>query len=134
MTKRIKVALLFCLTLCVAAFAFAFAACGGDGESGELKYTVTVVDTDNNPVTGVRVQLCAIDEEGNIGTCLIPVPVDENGVAVVGGSFMYNGNEFTNTIDESTTYEIHLLDYTSDVYNTEVRATSGTLSYTITVE
>lgn len=39
-------------------------------------YTITVVDTDDNPIEGVDVQMCAAD-----GTCFLPVKTDANGVA-----------------------------------------------------
>lgn len=42
-------------------------------DDGKVEYTVTVVDTDNNPITGVMVQLC-------LESC-VPAVTDENGVA-----------------------------------------------------
>lgn len=47
----------------------------GSAENTNVTYTVTVVDQDGNPVSGVIVQIC--DEEN----CKLPMTTDENGTA-----------------------------------------------------
>lgn len=42
-------------------------------DDGKVEYTVTVTDADNNPISGVMVQLC-------LESC-VPAMTDENGVA-----------------------------------------------------
>lgn len=75
MSKKIKIALLFCLTVCVAVFAFVFTACGDGEESGyNGTYTFTLVDEDGNAVEGITIQFCT-------DQC-VPKTSDENGVVV----------------------------------------------------
>ncbi len=45
-------------------------------EAALVDYTVTVVDSEGNPVAGALVQLC------NDSTCFLPVPSDSEGKAV----------------------------------------------------
>ena len=80
MKTKFKAALLACLTLCLAIAAFAFAGCvGNDGYDGS--YKVTVQYADGSAVTGVRIQLCVLDEDGEEGLCLTPVAVNDEGYA-----------------------------------------------------
>lgn len=96
MTKKLKVAFLACLTLCIALFAFVFAACdgGNGGDGGEntndniLTYSVTLKYEDGSvPVAAegslITVQLCIMDDNGNQVMCLNPVQIDENGTAEI---------------------------------------------------
>ena len=73
MTKKIRLALMVCLTLCLTVFAAAFAACG-NGETGfDGKYTFKLVDEANKPVEGVSLQFC-------VGDSCRPGTTDENGI------------------------------------------------------
>ena len=80
-TKKITV--LFALLAATLGMAI-FAACGDEEEKPDPDgFTVTVVDENNQPFTGVRVQLCEFDEEtGELGICYPGVAVDEHGKAV----------------------------------------------------
>lgn len=109
MTKKIKVTFLACLTMCLAIFAIAFAACtdnsgnnGGDNGGDTLPegaYQITVTYEDGSPVTGVYVQLCTYDANGELISCLLPVAVDDNGVAVFSSE---------NGVVENTAYHIEV--------------------------
>lgn len=127
MAKKIKAAILLCLTACLAVFAFALAACGnGDtNEAFDGTISVTVTYEDGSPVEGVGVQLCIYDdyEAGILGTCLRGVLVDENGTAIISG------------IEENKYYQIHLENvpegYSFD--NTQYDTQLGVYSYTVQV-
>lgn len=71
--KRFKILLTTCLVVCVAAIACVLGACTGDNKDDNKEpvtsVTVTVLLADNTPAVGVRVNLCAIGENG---LCLGP--------------------------------------------------------------
>ena len=76
-TKKITV--LFALLAATLGMAI-FAACGDNDKPDPDAFTVTVVDENGAPFTGVRVQLCEFDEEtGELGICYPGVTVDANG-------------------------------------------------------
>ena len=91
----------------------AFVACnGGDGSESTASeaektytcYEFVVVNADGTKVgEGYQVQVCIVDENGEVGACLRPLAV-ENGVCV------YN---ITN-ITEPGVYEAHVLDAESN--------------------
>ena len=91
----------------------AFAACdkGGNTDSSttseEKSYTCyefVVLNADGTKVgEGYQVQVCKVNEDGTVGSCLRPLPV-ENGICV------YN---ITN-ITEPGVYEAHVLDAESN--------------------
>ncbi len=122
MTKKLKVVFLTCLTLCLAVVAVAFAACVSSAEEFDGSYTVTVVDESGNPVTGVDVQLCEVEEDGTLGLCLIAVTVDENGVAVI-----------TRGVVQDTVYHIQINNLEDGLTYEDVYTTAGVYSYTVTV-
>ena len=122
MTKKIKIVLFACLTICLAVFAVAFAACENSTEKFDGSYTVTVVDESGNPVTGVDVQLCEVEEDGSLGLCLMAVPVDENGVAVI-----------TRGVKEDVIYHIQINGLNDGLTYGDVYTTAGTYSYTVMV-
>ena len=55
-----------------------FAACGGEADSGETTYTITVVTPEKNPASGVRIGFCTIAEDPADEVCT-PLVADENG-------------------------------------------------------
>lgn len=91
----------------------AFVACnGGDGSESTASeaqktytcYEFVVVNADGTKVgEGYQVQVCIVDENGEVGSCLRPMPV-ENGVCV------YNIANIT----APGVYEAHVLDAESN--------------------
>ena len=90
----------------------AFVGCkGGDNSStaseAQTNYTCyefTVVNADGTKVgEGYSVQLCVVNEDGSIGSCLRPIAVED-------GTCVYN---ITN-ITEPGVYEAHVLDKESN--------------------
>ena len=142
MTKKLKVAFLACLTLCIALFAFVFAACdggnGGDGgdntNDGIITYTVTVEYEDGTaPSTDLRisVQLCAVRDDGSLGLCLTPVQVDENGVAVIEID-VPTLSQTSSDIAADTVYHIQVNRVPDTyTYNQELNTSVGQSSYTV---
>ncbi len=140
MTKKLKVAFLACLTLCIALFAFVFAACdGGNGgndntNDGIITYTVTVEYEDGTaPSTDLRisVQLCAVRDDGSLGLCLTPVQIDENGVAVIEID-VHTLSQTSSDITEDTIYHIQVNRVPdTHTYNQELNTSVGQSSYTV---
>ncbi len=94
------------LTLC-AGMGAAMVACD-DGASGdsvstsapankETTYNFKVLNKDNTPANGYKIQLCKKNADGSLGACLVYLAPVVNGVAT-----------FPVT-DTSTAYEVHLL-------------------------
>lgn len=122
-------ALTFCASLC------AVASCGGSKDKDTDKdstpvtseqpgettcYTVTVLNADGTPATGVKVQFCII-ENGETQACYGAVSTDENGICEYKDVMGFPGEGV---------YEIHVIGKTlKDVVKTE--ATFG--SYTVTL-
>lgn len=73
-----------------------------NGGNEEYTYKFTVVDKDSNPAEGVQVQLCIVDEDGEVLSCKLAVATDANGVVV----FTENGMPAVS----ADSYVIHLLD------------------------
>lgn len=144
MAKRIKAALLLCLTTCLAVFAVAFAACGDSSNdtppSGNPTYSVTVLYEGGTPVVGVGVQLCLQREDGTLGMCFAATEMtNESGVGVV--EIDYESNNIS--ADAIFHIQINKLPgYTADIegvdpitlgFDSGVSTTPGTYSYTVTV-
>lgn len=109
-TKKITV--LFALLAAALGMAI-FAACGESGPDPDA-FTVTVVDENDQPFTGVRVQLCEFDEEtGELGICYPGVEVDENGKAV------YKNPEAKSRM------EVHIQDIDNYMYYDKVAMNRG---------
>lgn len=120
-------ALTFCAGLC------AVASCGGSKDKGDdsapvtseqpgeaTSYTVTVLNADGTPATGVKVQFCVVKDDGTLDGCYGAVSVDENGVCE------YNPMGFPG----EGVYEIHVINKElKDVVRTE--AAFG--AYTVTL-
>lgn len=130
MTKKIRLALMVCLTLCLTVFAAAFAACGNSEAGFDGKYRITIKYEDGTAVTGVDVQFCLVSEDGG-ENCATPVDVDENGYVEV-------------TTSEGT-YDIHVRNlkageeivggtYDAEFNNWFVRTQEGKYTYTITIK
>ncbi len=86
-------------------------ACGDDsnndtnpGENEDYTYKFFVVGSDGHAALQVQVQLCSIDEDGNVTDCRMPVTTDEYGVVV----FTEDGMPSVS----AGVYEIHLLSET----------------------
>lgn len=77
-----------CLALMFAFGLGAFASCtnGGDSSASSSEsetltaYKFIVLNADNSAAQNVYVQLCAYQDNGELGTCYAPVAVDENGI------------------------------------------------------
>ncbi len=68
--------------LCLAVTACAlFAACGGNEDTDNGIYTITVVTPEGTGVQGVKMKLCTVDEQGNELTCKL-FTTDANGKVV----------------------------------------------------
>lgn len=80
-------------------------ACGDnsndDSNEREYTYKFTVLDKHNAPASGIQVQLCVVDEDGNTNNCMLPARVDADGVAC----FYADGMPAVS----AGVYEIHLL-------------------------
>lgn len=92
MNKIKKIATL-CVALVLSLGIGAFAACNDDESSspaessveGSKTYTAyefVVKNADGSAATGVSVYLCVIKEDGKLGGCNQPFPVDDNGRVV----------------------------------------------------
>lgn len=81
--KRFKILLTTCLIICIAATACVLGACTGDDKDNKepvTNVTVTVLLDDNTPAVGVKVNLCAIGENG---LCLAPQPTGSDGKVIL---------------------------------------------------
>lgn len=126
MKTKFKAALLACLTLCLAIAAFAFAGCAGyDGS-----YKVTVQYADGSAVTGVRIQLCVLDEDGEEGLCLTPVAVNDEGYAEVEAD---EGSYAIHVLDIGEGYKVEGGTYNDITYVWGINSQDGVYSYTITI-
>lgn len=141
MKNKLRVLLILCLVLCLCVCGVVFVACNNtpsdpdtdkdddtDTTKETVTYTITVEDEFGNPVVNgynsltnkeakVQVQMCIIEENGELGACLIPSEVNENGVGTIEVS------------DTSVQYEIHVLNlplgysYEEGTYKTEANVT-----------
>ena len=101
MKTKFKAALLACLTLCLAIAAFAFAGCvGNDGYDGS--YKVTVQYADGSAVTGVRIQLCVLNEDGE--------EVESDKSIVTRNAFTTDGMTVVFDADAKVTYKLYFYD------------------------
>ena len=132
MSKRLRAALLVCMLFCVTLLGAVFAACTptdekpDDGKEPETPvegvYSVTVEDSEGNPMSGIQVQMCDTN-----GLCLLPVATDENGVAKIGGT------------EEGMTYHIQIANWSTitaeypDASYDEITTTAGVYAYTLVV-
>lgn len=142
MAKKLKITLIACLTVCLAAFVAIFAACdnnnddsAGDTPSdGTVTYSITVEYEDGTiPSTDLRiaVQLCAVRDDGTQGLCLTPVMIDENGVAefVIDVASL---SEINDEISADTVYHIQINRVPeTHTYDEELYTTVGQSSYTV---
>ena len=132
MSKRLRAALLVCMLFCVTLLGAVFAACTptdkkpDDGKEPETPvegvYSVTVKDSEGNPMSGIQVQMC---DTNNL--CLLAVTTDENGVAEIQGA------------EEGMTYHIRILNWSTvtaeypDASYDEITTTAGVYAYTLVV-
>ena len=133
MSKRLRAALLVCMLFCVTLLGAVFAACtptdkkpddGGKEPETPVEgvYSVTVEDSEGNPMSGIQVQMCDTND-----LCLLPVATDENGVAKIGGT------------EEGMTYHIQIANWSTitaeypDASYDEITTTAGVYAYTLVV-
>ena len=129
MKTKFKAALLACLTLCLAIAAFAFAGCVGNG-GYDGSYKVTVQYADGSAVTGVRIQLCVLNEDGEEGLCLTPVAVNDEGYAEVAAD---EGSYAIHVLDIEEGYKVEGGTYNDITYVWGINSQDGVYSYTITI-
>ncbi len=127
MAKKIKIALMLCLTLCLAALTIVFAACDnstdGDAQREPGTMTFTVQYEDGSPVTDVYVQLCIYTDYDSkeLGVCLRGVEVDENGTVEIAN------------LDDNSYYQIHLENVPAGYTYKDTDTQLGVYSYTLTL-
>lgn len=99
---------------------------GGD-ITEEFTYKFTVVDQNGSTVEGVQVQLCTVDENGNVLVCKQPVMTDGDGVVV----FTEDGMPSVS----AGSYVIHLLDDNSEqlTFTGAEYTVDGQKDYTLTL-
>ena len=124
-----------CLALTLCAGLGAIASCGGSSKDGDTStseapapatnYEVTVLNADGTSATDVKVQFCAVNADGSLGMCYMPVAVDANGVC----SYIPMGFPGVGV------YEIHVLDSANQQLSlTEHVVTEATFgAYTVTL-
>ena len=99
----ICLALMFCFGM------VGLVACSGKTDGGADKgkknaYNFEVYTADNDPAYGYYVQLCSLNENGELEACYQPIAIDENGkVSIVKSDA---------TCPSAGVYEVHVLDAT----------------------